>query len=85
MWAARLFGVVENPDIRSDAGVEKEVVRHGDDGIHEVVLEQEATDLAFATSRGAGAAGYFALALEEALFDADKADEVKRAVVMDIV
>ena len=37
------------------------------------------------TSRGAGAAGYFALALVEALFDADKADEVKRAVVMDIV
>ena len=37
------------------------------------------------TSRGAGAAGYFALTLVEKLCGAEKADEVKRAVVMDIV
>lgn len=37
------------------------------------------------TARGAGAAGYFALALVEQLFGAEKAAEVKSAVVMDIV
>ena len=37
------------------------------------------------TARGAGAAGYFALALVEQLFGAEKASEVKSAVVMDIV
>lgn len=37
------------------------------------------------TARGAGAAGYFALALVESLFGKEKADEVKKAVVMDIV
>ena len=37
------------------------------------------------TARGAGAAGYFALSLVEQLFGAEKAAEVKSAVVMDIV
>ncbi|MFP5528555.1 DJ-1 family glyoxalase III [Peptococcus simiae] len=37
------------------------------------------------TSRGAGAAGYFSLALIEALVGPEKAAEVKKAVVMDIV
>ena len=37
------------------------------------------------TSRGAGAAGYFALALVEALLGEEKMKEVKSAVVMDIV
>ena len=37
------------------------------------------------TSRGAGAAGYFALALVEALYGEEKAAEVKSTVVMDIV
>jgi 4-methyl-5(b-hydroxyethyl)-thiazole monophosphate biosynthesis len=37
------------------------------------------------TARGAGAAGYFALALVEALAGKEEADKVKKAVVMDIV
>ena len=37
------------------------------------------------TARGAGAAGYFALALIEQLLGADAAKKVKEAVVMDIV
>lgn len=37
------------------------------------------------TSRGPGASGYFALALVEALFGAEKAEEVKKAVIMDVV
>lgn len=37
------------------------------------------------TSRGAGAAGYFALALVEALCGAEATEKVKAAVVMDIV
>lgn len=37
------------------------------------------------TARGAGAAGYFALALVEALAGKEAADKVKSAVVMDIV
>lgn len=61
-------------------GYEKELPTAGS-----VLTDTVVVDGRVITSRGAGAAGYFSLALVEALCGSEKAAEVKKAVVMDIV
>lgn len=73
-------GVLTGKKATCFPGYEKELPTAG------TVLEDTVVvDGRIITSRGAGAAGYFALALVEALVGKEKADEVKKAVVMDIV
>lgn len=48
------LAVREHPDVRRDAGVVKDVVRQGDDGFDEVVLEEVAADLRRAAAGVAG-------------------------------
>lgn len=61
-------------------GVEDKLVSKGAFKTDTVVVDDRVI-----TSRGAGAAGYFSLALVAALLGDEKAAEVKKAVVMDIV
>lgn len=51
--AVRVLGVVEDPDVGRDAGVEKHVGRQGDDRLDEVVLQEVAADLGRSGASGA--------------------------------
>ncbi|OQA27234.1 MAG: hypothetical protein BWY59_01131 [Verrucomicrobia bacterium ADurb.Bin345] len=52
--AGLLFAVGQDPDVGADAGVVEQLVRHGDDSLQPVVLDDPAADLALARAGSAG-------------------------------
>lgn len=51
---ARLFAIGDNPNEGADAGVVETLFGHGDDGFEEVVFDEVAAEIAFATASIAG-------------------------------
>ena len=52
--AMRGLAVADDPDIGGDAGVVEHVRGQADDGLHQIVLQHVAADLALARARAAG-------------------------------